>query len=254
MDWFYAESGKQIGPIDEATFERLAGSGIIRSDTLVWHAGMPSWQPYLSVRPASQRVAEAAQPGMRFCSECGRPHAPEDLITFGSSLVCADCKPAFTQKLREGVRPRGTVRYGGFWIRFLASFVDGLLLGVILTVIAGVAMAVVKLDVTELSRTPPDLMKLLAFEGLVWGGSFLCGATYETTMVGRFGATLGKMACGLKVVRSDGSRVTYARSLGRHFAKTLSSFALCIGYLIAAFDDEKRALHDRICDTRVVKT
>jgi uncharacterized RDD family membrane protein YckC len=28
---------------------------------------------------------------------------------------------------------------------------------------------------------------------------------------------------------------------------------LFIGYLMAAFDDQKRALHDRICDTRVVR-
>jgi uncharacterized RDD family membrane protein YckC len=65
-------------------------------------------------------------------------------------------------------------------------------------------------------------------------------------MIGRYAATLGKMACGLRVVMSDGGKVTYGRSLGRHFAKLLSGF-------MAGFDDEKRALHDRICDTRVIK-
>ena len=37
------------------------------------------------------------------------------------------------------------------------------------------------------------------------------------------------------------------------FAEMLSGMILGIGYLMAAFDDEKRALHDRICDTRVVR-
>ena len=55
------------------------------------------------------------------------------------------------------------------------------------------------------------------------------------------------------MIKSDGSKISYARSLGRHFAKHLSSFAFGIGYLLAAFDDEKRSLHDRICDTRVIK-
>ena len=76
---------------------------------------------------------------------------------------------------------------------------------------------------------------------------------YEVYFIGRFGATLGKMALKLKVVRPDGSPVSYMRALGRHFAKYLSAIILLIGYIMAAFDEEKRALHDRICDTRVVR-
>jgi len=38
----------------------------------------------------------------------------------------------------------------------------------------------------------------------------------------------------------------------RFFATMLSQLTLYIGYIIAAFDDEKRSLHDHICDTRVV--
>ena len=78
-----------------------------------------------------------------------------------------------------------------------------------------------------------------------------CGAT-ETWLIGKYGATLGKMACGIRVVRPDGSPVTYLRAFGRYWAKFLSGIMLLIGYIIAAFDAEKRALHDHICDTRVV--
>jgi uncharacterized RDD family membrane protein YckC len=51
----------------------------------------------------------------------------------------------------------------------------------------------------------------------------------------------------------DGGKVSYGRAVGRHFAKYLSSFTLGIGYIMAGIDDEKRALHDRICNTRVIK-
>ena len=34
---------------------------------------------------------------------------------------------------------------------------------------------------------------------------------------------------------------------------SLSIVMLGIGYLIAAFDDQKRTLHDHICDTRVIR-
>jgi uncharacterized RDD family membrane protein YckC len=60
------------------------------------------------------------------------------------------------------------------------------------------------------------------------------------------------MALKVHVVTADGGRVSYARALGRYFAKLLSAFTLLIGYIIAAFDPERRALHDRICNTRVV--
>jgi uncharacterized RDD family membrane protein YckC len=57
----------------------------------------------------------------------------------------------------------------------------------------------------------------------------------------------------LKIVVEDGSRINYLRAFGRHFAKWLSSMILLIGFIMAAFDDERRTLHDRICETRVVR-
>ena len=80
----------------------------------------------------------------------------------------------------------------------------------------------------------------------------LLRATYEVCFLGRFGATPGKMVCRLRVVGPDHTRLTYTRALARHFAGMLSLLTLLIGYLIAAFDSEKRALHDHICNTRVV--
>ena len=77
---------------------------------------------------------------------------------------------------------------------------------------------------------------------------------YTTFFLGKFGATPGKMACKLQVITSDGENVTYARAFGRYWAEILSSLVMGIGYIMAAFDEEHRTLHDRICDTRVIKT
>lgn len=60
------------------------------------------------------------------------------------------------------------------------------------------------------------------------------------------------MIFGLKVVTSEGGKVTYLRALARFLSEILSYLLLMLGYIMAAFDDEKRTLHDRICDTRVV--
>jgi uncharacterized RDD family membrane protein YckC len=61
------------------------------------------------------------------------------------------------------------------------------------------------------------------------------------------------MALDLKVVRSDGGPVSLGRAVGRYFAKILSGVILLIGYIMAGFDAQKRALHDMLCDTRVIK-
>jgi uncharacterized RDD family membrane protein YckC len=161
----------------------------------------------------------------------------DELIRFGDALVCGKCKPLFVQKLREGVTVAGEMVYAGFWIRFGAKFIDGIILGIV-----GFALGSVGGSIGGRGAAVP--IKFL---------SNAIGIIYVTYFLGKFGATPGKMACGLKVVRSDNEKITYARACGRFFAEILSSIILCIGYIIAAFDEEKRALHDRICDTRVIK-
>jgi len=66
------------------------------------------------------------------------------------------------------------------------------------------------------------------------------------------GATPGKLALGLKIVRTGGSPISTGLAFGRYLAHLLSGYLLGIGYIMAAFDVEKRALYDRMCETRVV--
>jgi uncharacterized RDD family membrane protein YckC len=60
------------------------------------------------------------------------------------------------------------------------------------------------------------------------------------------------MAFGLKIVRENGARISTKLAIGRAFAWELSSMLCNLGYFFAAFDSEKRALHDMICKTRVI--
>ena len=67
------------------------------------------------------------------------------------------------------------------------------------------------------------------------------------------GATVGKMAMGLRVVTSDGQRLSFLNATGRYFAKILSAIILCIGFIMIGFTDKKRGLHDMIAGTLVIK-
>jgi uncharacterized RDD family membrane protein YckC len=173
------------------------------------------------------------------CSECGREFNEDEVIKFGDSMVCADCKPLFFQKLREGLPLGNEMVYGGFWIRVGAKIIDGIILSVIGFVL-GFAAGLV---------AGKGLMSTILQNLLYWCFSLV----YTIYFLGRYSATPGKMACGLKVVRPDAEKISYSRACGRFFAEFLSSIIIGIGYIIAAFDEEKRALHDRICDTRVIK-
>lgn len=51
MNWFYCDGNAQKGPVDDTTFRALVANGTIRPDTLVWHDGMPSWQPLSTAAP-----------------------------------------------------------------------------------------------------------------------------------------------------------------------------------------------------------
>ena len=84
------------------------------------------------------------------------------------------------------------------------------------------------------------------------GVSFLLRMIYEVFMTGKFGATLGKMIIGAKIVRMDGSALGYSFAFFRFLGKILSDFTCYIGYLIVAFREDKRGLHDLIARTRVI--
>jgi uncharacterized RDD family membrane protein YckC len=190
----------------------------------------------------------------RYCAECGRPTPMDQLARFGDTLVCPACKNTYAQKLREGVAPQAVVgryQYAGFWIRVLASIIDSIIVGVVDSIIQFTALRPM-LGISDVSD-PASLFAAAGAVGVLGLVGIVVAACYEAIFVAQMGATPGKMALGMKVVRSDGSRIDLGRSFGRHFAKMLSAIILGIGFIMVAFDSEKRGLHDMICDTRVVR-
>ncbi len=243
MNWYYADGTQQQGPVSEADFAQLVQAGKVTDQTMVWREGMADWQPYGNVKATT-----AVEPsGSVVCSECGKMFSPDDVIRYGDRAVCAACKPAFTQKLKEGATTDvGTMDYASFWTRFAAKFLDGIIMQVVnfvLGMVIGLAMAAT-------AKSPEGQAAMLV---VIYVVSFLLDIAYKAFFIGAFGATPGKMAVKIKVVNPDGSRVSYPKAIGRALAEYLSAVICLIGYIMAAFDEEKRSLHDRICSTRVVR-
>ena len=264
MKWYYVENGQQAGPVEETDFPALARAGKLRADTLLWRDGLANWEPFSTAcpqefaalapalsagTPAAVAAAASATGGNEaVCAECGGVFNRDDMIPHGSVYICARCKPVFMQKLAEGAKLNtGGLDYASIGLRFGAMVLDGILLWIV----SFATQMLVMVFIGSTMNSAPEMALVVQLVSVAV--QMAIGVSYEGLMVGKYGATLGKMACKIKVVTADGGRVTYPRAFGRYFAKLLSSLICLIGYIMALFDkEEKRALHDRICSTRVV--
>lgn len=247
--WYYADGTEQKGPVSEEELARLVAVGTVTPATLVWSSGMDSWQPYRVV--SGDTITEQTGAEQVTCSVCGKAVPKDGVIVYDNHQVCGECKPAFVQRLKEGAHLHSMLDYAGFWIRVGATLIDN-----VVTTIASYAI-ILPLNLALLGSLSyqgglgPMFVVSMAIAYLI---PLTIGLLYYVLMVGKYGATVGKMACGLRIVRPDGSPVSYGLACGRCFANMLSRLTLCIGYLMVAIDtQEHRALHDRICNTRVIR-
>jgi uncharacterized RDD family membrane protein YckC len=136
------------------------------------------------------------------------------------------------------------LEYAGFWIRFVAAFIDGIVLSVVNWVLAFAFIG------SSFSFADPDTLGTgVVFYYLITGAlSCLYFAIMESS---ERQATLGKMAVGVKVGDEIGQRITLGNAIGRWFSKILSALILMIGYIMAGFDSRKQALHDKLASTVV---
>ncbi len=258
MQWYYAMGGERKGPVSQADFEKLARDGVIQGGTLVWTEGMADWRPYSSVAPAPAAPGEPPVIGddTAVCAVSGKRYPKREMVQYEGKWISAEHRDEFFQRLREGVVQPGNFTYGNFWPRFCAKFLDGLILGVV-GIAINMCVALFLLGSANYfanSRGHFPVQRLLLFQAINFSVSIALAITYAVFFISRWDATPGKMALGLKIVRPDGSKLSKGRIVGRYFGEWVSGAILLIGYLMVPFDDQRRALHDRICDTRVIKS
>lgn len=127
----------------------------------------------------------------------------------------------------------------GFSERFLAYVIDALPF-----------LGANYLTVTFLSGSGAQLRSsgLLRIQ-LAWLAVYII---YEAVLSSGGRATLGKYLLNLRVVARDGGPLPFTKALARAFSYFISSATLNIGYIIALFTGENRALHDYIAGSKVV--
>jgi uncharacterized RDD family membrane protein YckC len=247
MDWYYREdSGLQVGPLTEDEFDGRVKAGQVTAETMVWNDSMHGWQAYQDWKRTDTSLPDAPPIPKVVCSSCYRQFPENEVLRFQDSWVCASCKPLFFQRLKEGGTVPGILEYAAFWPRFGAKIIDG----IITNVASGIIQFGAIIPLTMLSKNETLL-------GVVYIISYLLALVmnfaYYVYFLSKYQATPGKMALGLKVVTPEGAPITSGTATARFFAEMLSGIICLIGYIMAAFDEENRTLHDRLCNTRVVR-
>ena len=194
--------------------------------------------------------------GAAFCSVCGQPTAASGAPPIAAPISVAPPTYAPTAEVSWQVPAPRPIAYAGFWLRFVAWFIDRIVLqfaGSIITLPFAASMGLREFMQTHPS-SPEDFIPLFEnmrkFFLIILVLEWLYYALLESSA---WQATLGKKALGLEVTDLAGVRITFGRATGRYFARYISFFTLGIGYIMAGFTQKKQALHDMIAGTLVIR-
>ncbi len=251
MNWYYAHNGERKGPVTPAEFQALVASGTVNDNTLVWRDGMANWQPYADVKGQT----DASSTDTAVCAVSGQTYPKSEMIQFDGQWVSAEHRDTFFQRLKQGAAQPNELVYVGFWWRFLAKLIDGAITFTVGSIFNAVVLGIGIF--TQPQFEPGDTAAVMHFlmlnlVAMAFGLTF--GLAFHWFFLAKFQATPGKLALGFRVVRANGAPLSTGRIIGRYFAEMLSGLILYIGYMMAGFDKEQhRALHDTICDTRVIR-
>ena len=248
--WYYADRTRERrGPVEGAELVRQFQQGEIALNSLVWRDGLGEWQP---LRDFSDELGLHQAPAETFYS----PPAPVAAAAGAADSPYAPPTAALTPE--DAFHAGGEVVYAGFWKRFAASTIDGLLVGVAMLIVLVIGAAVLGVGMGTIAS---DVVSGTVGVFLVLGIYLVpiaLQAVYFTWMhASSQQATLGKRAVTVKVVRSDGRRISTGRSLARFCAYFFMHLFSCgITSLASAFmvglGQRKQGLHDLVADTLVV--
>lgn len=239
--WFYSDAQRnRLGPVSAEEMAALHHSGHLGPDTLVWRSGMAEWAPWRAVQaeivPAGPPVPTVLAAPQRDPAIARDLHAPgEPASPYAPPTAPVDASPAVVQA--------GEIVYAGLWKRFAAAVIDGLVMFPALFILALVM------------GWNDEVAPLLSLESLLL---VVIPTVYLAVMQARpAGASLGKMATRIKVVRSDGTPMSLPRAFGRSallqvLGQVVRGVIMIILGLMIPFSPRGQSLHDRLFDTVVV--
>ena len=139
--------------------------------------------------------------------------------------------------------------FKGFWIRVVASFIDGIILLILIILLAYISLVIFGAALGEGAGVGMFLLVLiLASIATIFYKPIMEASEYQ--------GTVGKYALGMKVVDQNGQRISMTSSFLRTILYIIGAqgFLLCLGVVMVGFTEYKQGLHDILANTYVVTT
>jgi uncharacterized RDD family membrane protein YckC len=176
-------------------------------------------------------------------------YTSDEIVQEAQAYTSYDEEVAAADESEEEPVGNGQSRtYAGFFTRLTAYLLDKLILLIplgLVRLIMGILSIAVNVNILQrqvfFKVTPADMIL------------YSITAIYFVLMTYMTGRTIGKRIMRIQVVSVEDRKPTFLEILFREtFGRFLSTFILCIGYLMIVAGKEKQALHDHLADTRVI--
>ena len=229
----------------------------VKPATVTSHTSQAPWSP-------ASLNAGVGGPGVGVAPIAGSAVSNAVSKVSASPAPSAESDPSPSAVRRVRPLPRAAGRSGaklrtstdapaGFWIRLAAYSIDSVIVSLPVLVASG-AWAFWLLEqggTLALTEVTPMVFLLPIIGG---AASLLLSVVYPVYFWALRGATPGKQVFGLRVLSMDGeTTIGWQRAMLRVIGYMINCFVMGIGFLLIAVSEDKRGLHDRLADTRVLR-
>lgn len=187
------------------------------------------------------------------CSRCAEAFCPDCIVEIGGLPYCLSCKTESMRDLRSGV-PSGELDMASVFRRFVAIFIDGLIVLIPILILA--FLVLLPLGLVDAQGEVEGLPPVFAILGnlFVSLGVAAIYILYEGLMLASGGQTVGKKAMKIKVVTAEGRELPSGQAWGRAASRQILGIVPCLGLIdyLVAFGQERTTIHDMMAKTRVV--
>jgi uncharacterized RDD family membrane protein YckC len=232
-DWHVNREGRRAGPFTEEQIREFAAVGRLVPTDLLQRTGDSGWRIAQSIEglfPAQAAPVEAV------AAPPSPPHPPVVAERIEPRAASALDTPRF-ELAAQAFRDKN---WSGFWQRFAANIVDGLVL------LTPTIMVVWAFSTSKSGQPPSDLQ--------VYAPLFCVNVIYHTLfLAGAKVATPGRMAAGIAIVDADtGEPIPVGRALLRSALSWLG-YLLILPNLVMLFTQRRQTIADLIARTVAVR-
>ena len=251
--YYVAVQNQQCGPYAEDVLRQLMQTNQITPDSLVWCDSLTEWTPLNRVPELLVLWTEIKRSTPSATSDAprktdGTEDTPNEQYPPNQPYQPYQPNP-------YGYGPPSNSGFAGFFRRFAALWLDGIILNVLGIGLILIVLSVARTFVLGGDASPEEVEELseMLSGPLTLVGMIIAWLYYALSESSVLQATLGKRLMGIYVTDIYGRRLSFGRATCRWLCKVPSAMIFGIGFLLALVTPRCQALHDLLVGSLVLK-